>query len=160
MGLFGIEIHDQFLGGGDGMAGEDEALGDFFIFETPPNVHFDFSFDEFGFAGAAHAAFAGIGQIGALVEGGIENGLRSVLGDVHVDRSTVDSQGDGALWSAEDLNGLLFFLLFGLLGSGGEEFEMDVFGIDAEGWKGLAGGFDQGFGSAEETFVYACIIDQ
>lgn len=69
-----IKTHHHALRLASGLAGEDETLVDFPLFERVVFVHADFAFDHFGAAGAADAAFAGIGQIEAGIEGGVEHG--------------------------------------------------------------------------------------
>lgn len=60
-GLLLIEVDDDVLGAGTGLAGEDKSLLDFPVFEGVIDIHGYVALLDFGAAGTAYAAFAGKG---------------------------------------------------------------------------------------------------
>ncbi len=67
-----IEVNGDLFRFRMALTSEDESFLHFFLFQSPVHIHLHFTFREFRFAGAAHPAFAGIGQVRALLQRGIE----------------------------------------------------------------------------------------
>ena len=77
-----------------GLAGQYIPILHFFFFQSPMHIHTHFPFQQFGLAGTAHTSFAGIGQVGTLLKGGIQHRAIAVEGKIEFKAAAIQFYGD------------------------------------------------------------------
>lgn len=92
------------------LAGKNKTARQFFRFQSVVDIHGYFSFHQFGTAGATYATFAGVWEVGALLQSGVQYGF-FIVAEIEIKTYAIEPYGDLALaW--------LSFLLASLMATG------------------------------------------
>ena len=125
-------------------------------------VHVDLALDEPGLAGGAYAVLAGVGQVHALVQAGVEDVLADG-GELELQGTPVGDDGDPALlFLAEGALALarLFQRGLGILAGAGEEFVVNLVLAEARGAEAAGDFGHHRLRPADEGLVGVQHIDQ